>query len=142
MPREDVRDFAAVVAPAALASLLTLLPLENYLSVYPVPPVFTWYAPWRGAFTSLILWIVSGALYSEKRYWLKEVFLGAAASFLVFHYWLLYTVSRYVAVSLLPLVYFVGESPPVLDLGQVVFALTLVAFRREIARALRKSGST
>ncbi|QOJ79430.1 hypothetical protein IG193_02925 [Infirmifilum lucidum] len=130
--RDFLKDFTLVVAPALIASLLTAFPLENFLSAYLVPPAFVWYVPWRGAIVSIILWLLSGAFYSDKRYWLKEVFLGSAVSFITFHYWFLYILSLRTRVSLIPLAYTVGNSPPTLDLGQLVALLTLAAFRKEI----------
>ncbi len=130
--REFLKDFTPVVAPALIASLLATVPLENFLSAYLVPPAFVWYVPWRGAVVSIILWLLSGAFYSDKRYWLKEFFLGSAVSFITFHYWFLYVLSLHTHVSPMPLAYTVGNSPPVLDLGQLVALLTLVAFRKEI----------
>jgi len=84
------------------------------------------------------LWLLTGFTYSEKRYWLKLAFLGSAASFIAYHYMVLLAVSAKVRVAVLPLFYLVGESSPLyLDMGQVVAIATAVAFRSEIARALR-----
>lgn len=132
-------DFLAVVAPAIVSTVFVAVPLESLLSAYPVPVfAFNWYIPWRGAVISLILWLVAGALYSEKRYHLKLSFLGSAVTFATYHYLTLYLVSLRVPVRLLPLFYLVGsDSPLFLDLGQVVLLLTAFAFRKELGQILR-----
>jgi len=139
LSKEFVRDLVLVVSPALIASALTAIPFENILSVYPVPSTFIWYVPWRGATASIILWLLSGALYSDKRYWLKEFFLGSAVSFVAFHYWTLFIVSTRAPVTVAPLFFTVGNSPPTLDLGQLVAILTLLAFRKEIISAVRQN---
>ncbi|MEZ0345277.1 MAG: hypothetical protein ABWK01_01835 [Infirmifilum sp.] len=146
MHSETLETITPIVFPVLIASFFTFVPIENFLSAYPVPLSFTWYAPWRGALVALILWLGSGALYSDKYYWIKLFFLGSAAGFVFFHYWHLYIVSRFAFVRLYPVVYFVGNSPPIADLGQIVVALTLIAFRRELtsspARAKKSKETT
>lgn len=134
--------FLWVVAPSLLSSLFVFVPLENFVSAYPVPWVFTWYIPWRGAVAALTLWLVTGLTYSDKRYWLKLAFLGSAVAFLGYHYMTLLAVSARVRVVVLPLFYLVGEpSPLYLDLGQVVAIVTAAAFRRELAGLVGRPGA-
>ncbi|ABL78264.1 signal peptidase I [Thermofilum pendens] len=134
LSRELALDVAAIVGPAVVSSLAMLIPIENFLSKYPFGVQYAWYYPWRGMFVALLLWIFSGATYSEKRYFLKKVFLGSSAAFVTFHYSQLWVVSRYVRVQLMPLFYLVGEhSPFFLDMGLVVLILTLLAFRKEVS---------
>ncbi len=132
-------SFLAIVAPAIISTVFVAVPLESLLSTYQVPTfAFNWYIPWRGAVVSLILWLVTGALYSEKKYHLKLSFLGSAVTFAAYHYLTLYLVNLREPVRLLPLFYLVGgNSPLFLDLGQVVLALTALAYRKELALAFR-----
>lgn len=130
-----------VILPTIVASIFTFVPIENLLSTYPVPKSFVWYIAWRGAVVALILWILSGTLYSEKRYWLKEFFLGSAVAFIIFHYWHLYVVSQFLRIQIYPLVYFSGNSPPIADLGQIVLIFTIIAFRKEIASSFRRQST-
>ncbi|AKG38745.1 MAG: hypothetical protein ACP5II_03115 [Infirmifilum sp.] len=138
MKIDNFEDILPIVMPALIASIFTFVPIENFLSAYLVPPSFAWYVPWRGVVVSLILWLISGAIYTEKYYWLKMFFLGSAISFTVFHYWHLFILSHYLSVRLYPLVYFTGASPPIVDLGQVVMILTLFSFKGEISTLGRK----
>lgn len=135
-------SFLAIVTPAVVSTIFVAVPLESLLSAYPVPVfAFSWYIPWRGAVVSLIFWLVAGALYSEKRYYIKLSFLGSAVTFATYHYLTLYLVSLRAPVRLLPLFYLVGSNSPLfLDLGQVVPMLTALAFRRELRQVLRGRG--
>ena len=132
------------MAPAVVSTVFVAVPLESLLSTYPVPVLaFNWYIPWRGAVASLILWLITGVLYSNKRYYLKLSFLGSAVTFAAYHYLALYLVNLRSPVRLLPLFYLVGRSSPLfLDLGQVVLVLTALAFRSELRQALRGSGGS
>lgn len=131
----------SLLVPAFISAFFVLIPIEDAVSAYPVPRSFTWYIPWRGAVAALALWLVTGFLFSDERYYLKLAFLGSAVSFIAYHYMTLFAVSRVARVTLLPLFYQVGEpSPLFLDLGQVVALSTAVAFRRELSRFL--SGGT
>ncbi|MCC6003515.1 MAG: hypothetical protein LM590_04170 [Thermofilum sp.] len=137
--RQELINTVVIMLPGVVSSVFTFIPIENFLSAYSVPSAFVWYRVWRAAFAALLLWIFSGVVYSEKHYALKLFFLGSAVSFVVFHYWFLWSISRLVAVRLYPLFYFVGENSPLfLDMGQVVALITAYAFRGEIAGFLRK----
>jgi len=133
--------FLSLLSPTLISAFFVFLPIEDVVSAYPVPRSFTWYIPWRGALVALALWLATGFLYSDKRYYLKLAFLGSAISFIAYHYMVLFFVSGVTRVTLLPLFYLVGDpSPLFLDLGQVVALATAAAFRRELSRLL--SGGT
>jgi hypothetical protein len=135
---EELVYTLAILAPGIISSIFVFIPIENYLSAYIVPSTFIWYRLWRAALIALLLWIVSGFIYSEKRYSWKMFFLGSAVTFMVFHYWFLWSINMVRPVRLYPLFYFVGDnSPYVLDMGQVVGLITLYAFRGEILGSLK-----
>uniref|UniRef100_A0A7C4FEV7 DUF1404 domain-containing protein n=1 Tax=Thermofilum pendens TaxID=2269 RepID=A0A7C4FEV7_THEPE len=132
-------SFLAIVAPAIVSTVFVAVPLESLLSTYPVPIfAFYWYIPWRGAVVSLTLWLVTGILYSDKRYYLKLSFLGSAVTFAAYHYLTLFLINLRSPVRPSLLFYLVGDNSPLfLDVGQVVLILTALAFRRELKLVLR-----
>ncbi len=134
-------DAVFFVAPAVLAAIFTAVPLENMLSEFPFQHVFPWYPPWRGALVSFLLWIVAGLILSEKRPWSKLFFAGSAASFIVYHYLMLFeTVATGHPVAVYPLFYTVGRSPPIIDLAQIVAILTVLALKKDVSELAKKWG--
>lgn len=135
---EGLGDAVYLIAPVVLSAIATMLPIENFLSEFPFERVFPWYPPWRGALISFLLWIAAGLVLSDKRRWTKLFFIGSAASFAVYHYFsLAETVLSGHPVALYPLFYVVGESPPHIDLAQVVIILTVYALKNDIAAFIK-----
>ncbi len=138
---ENLGDAVYLVAPVVLSAVAAMIPIENFLSEFPFEHVFPWYPPWRGALVSFLIWIAAGLVLSERRRWTKLLFIGSAASFVVYHYFsLVETALSGHPVALYPLFYVIGEGPLHVDLAQVVVILTLYALKKDLVELARKIG--
>ncbi|RLE89030.1 MAG: hypothetical protein DRJ49_04155, partial [Thermoprotei archaeon] len=79
-----------ILIPIILVVLITLiayrLPLENYLSEYPLLRTLKWYVPWRVAVVNFVLWLLSLVLYLCEVREVSIMLLVSGIIFVVAHY--------------------------------------------------------
>ena len=118
--------------PLVIALLLIPIPIEDFLSEYPFLRSFQWYIYWIGAFISLLIWLVTGIMYSFNEKKTEKLLWGSLFSFLFFHYLTLFTIfiNGY-KIQLYPFIYTISNISnkfytSYLDTGQILFLLTLI----------------
>jgi len=125
--------YTLFILPLVASILMLNVPIEDFLSEYSFRNTFPWYIPWRGAVTSLIIWIIAGLVYSGGSEAFEYLLWGSYFSFAVFHYMTIYIVNvNGYRTSLYPLVYAIEYSSRTvegltyyLDLGQVLLLANL-----------------
>ncbi len=141
--RELGAALAALAITLLIAALAAAAPIENFLSYYPFPRLYPWYAYWRVAVVMFFAWILASSFASKERRLVRWLMVTSALALAVSHYTALAAeaVVGGVEIELLPLFYRVeasGGSMLKLDIAQAVLLATIV----ETALILRKSPRT
>lgn len=107
------------------------IPLEDYLSEYPLPRTLRWYVPWRIAVVNFIIWLFSLVLYLCDIHEISSMLFISGVVFMIAHYYTIITVLRSgYKVILGPLVFYTGYYGNTLDvhvdIGQIVFIIITI----------------
>ncbi len=138
--KKMISEYVWFFIPGIIALLFIPLPIEDFLSEYPFLKTFSWYISWRATFASLILWLITGLLYSLDEKISEKLLWGSLFSFLIFHYITLFIISlNGYTIKFYPFTYEVSSyinnsfKTLYLDTGQILLIIT-IAFSEKLKK--------